>query len=178
MAMMKNALVAAAVVLLDAAPLPAQQPSTPQRPSFAGTWAPADPARSDELFAVGLSPIPGRSRLIIEQRGTNRLTVTIAIPDEVIDAFNPKFFARRYATIIYHLFEPEGRAGGAGAGGVPQPTLPTWIGDRLVIPDPRPSARPMTTTYSMDGDRLKLETRVEIAGDRVNIVTEWFKKEQ
>lgn len=169
----------AAVVLYGAwlVPMP-QAPVAAQRPSFAGIWAPVDPARSDQLFAVGLTPIPGRAQLVIEQRGTNRLTVTINIPDEVLDQFNPKFFARRYTTISYNLFEPEGRSGGAGAGGVPQPVFPTWIGNRLVIPDPRPSTRPMTTTYALDGERLKLETHIEIARDRVNTVTEWFRKER
>jgi hypothetical protein len=175
--MYRVVLAAAAISGASLAPIPQTPPAAP-RPSFAGTWAPADPARSDQLFAVGLTPIPGRAQLIIEQRGTNRLTVTIKIPDEVLDQFNPKLFARVYTTIMYNLFEPEGRSGGAGAGGVPPPTLPTWMGDRLVIPDPRPSERRMTTTYSMDGDRLKLETHVEIARDRINTVTEWFKKDK
>ena len=138
----------------------------------------ADLERSDRYFDVGLSPIPGTARLIIEQRGVNRLTVTILIPEERLAPINPRFYATFYQTIVYRLFEPEGRGGGAGAGGAPQPTVPTWVGDRLVIPNARPSAFPTLTTFSMDGDQLKIETHVDRGGGRGNHVTELFKRER
>jgi hypothetical protein len=43
-----------------------------------------------------------------------------------------------------------------------------------VIPDARPPARRTTATYSLDGDRLKLETRLEFSADHTSTVTEWF----
>lgn len=168
-------IITAAVLLGGAVSVPAQQPLIPDHPSFTGTWAPAEPAKSDRLFEVGLSPIPGRARLILEQRRTNRLRVTIQIPDDVLDAFDPRFFAYVYTTITYNLFEP-GRSGGAGAAGEPQPTLPTWVGDQIVIPNPRPSSRPLTMTLAMEKDRLKLDTRIEIDAKRTNTVTEWFTR--
>jgi len=81
---------------------------------------------------------------------------------------------RFYATTIYRL--SRGRSGGTGAGGAPPPSGPTWFGDRLVIPDSRPGRLRTTTTYSLDGGRLKLETRVELGDGRANDVTEWFTR--
>ena len=174
--MTKRLIVAAVVLLSASSPLAGQIPAASPHPSFAGTWAPADLERSDTYFNVGLSPIPGTGRLIVEQRGVNRLTVTITIPDERLEGINPRFYHTFYATIIYRLFEPEGRGGGAGAGGAPQPTVPTWVGDRLLIPDWRPSTFPTLTTFSMDGDQLKIETQVDRGAGRGNTVTQWFKK--
>lgn len=176
---MTKRLILAAVVLACATSRPAgQTPAASPHPSFAGTWAPADLERSDRYFDVGLSSIPGTARLILEQRDVNRLTVTILIPEERLAPINPLFYHTFYQTIVYRLFEPQGRGGGAGAGGTPQPTVPTWIGDRLVIPNARPSAFPTMTTFSMDGDRLKIETHVDRGGGRSNDVVEWFRKEK
>ena len=126
-----------------AAPLFAQAPAAAPRPTLAGTWVPSDPKRSDELFAVGLAVTPGGGRLTIEQRA-DRLTVTIAMPDDKLDPLL-RVNGRFYTTIIYRL--SGGRSGGAGAGGPQSPSGPTWFGDRLVIPDARPAARQTTVTY-------------------------------
>jgi len=117
--------------------------------------------------------IPGQGRLSIEQRA-NRLTVTMTIPDDKLD---PMLAGRGrfYPTVIYYLFET--RLGGYGAAGPPKLTQATWIDDRLVIPDPWPGlTHPTTQTYSLDGDRLKIETRVDMGAGRENDVPEWFTK--
>jgi hypothetical protein len=167
-------IVTVAALLCVVPPLFAQVPTAALHPTFAGTWAPSDPERSDELFALGLTAIPGRGRLTVEQR-VDRLTVTITMPDDKLDpilSINGRF----YATIVYRLSETPGRSGGAGAGGPQTPAGPTWFGDRLVVPDARPAARPITMTYSLDGDRLKLETRVDVSAAHANTVTEWFTR--
>ena len=118
--------------------------------------------------------LSGRGRLTIEQR-PDRFTVTITMPDDDLTPvlrINGIF----YTTIVYSISEMTGRSGGAGAGGPQSPSRPTWIGDKLVIPNARPAARASTTTYSLDGDRLKLETHVEMGDGRANDVTQWFTK--
>jgi hypothetical protein len=170
-----RSLILAVAALLGGASVLAQvPPAAPPHPMFAGIWTPSEPARSDQLFSVGLTAIPGSGRLMIEQRA-DRLTVTITMPDDKLDpllSINGPF----YQTIVYRLFEPRGRSGGAGAGGLQPPSVPTWLGNQLVIPNPRPAARPATTTYSLDGDRLKLETRVEARTAQATTVTEWFTR--
>jgi hypothetical protein len=153
---------------------PAQSPAvTP--PALAGIWVPVDPARSDRYFDVGLSLVPGQGRLTIEQR-PDRITVRITMPDDRLDPLLD-LTGRFYEAIIYRV-GTQGRQGGFGASGPQPPTGPTWIGDRLVIPNPRPSVYPTTTTYSREGERLKSETRVTVAAGRENTVTEWFTKVQ
>jgi hypothetical protein len=174
---MKQASVCAgiAVVLASVAQPLAQTPSPTAHPSFAGTWAPSIPSDSDRLFDVGLTMISGQGRLIIEQRA-NRLTVTMTIPDDKLEpllAINGPF----YPTAIYYLSDT--RTGGYGAGGAPQLTQPTWLGNQLVIPNPWPMLkRPTTQTYSLDGDHLAIETRVDMGPGRVNDHTERFEKVQ
>jgi hypothetical protein len=117
--------------------------------------------------------IPGQGRLTIEQRA-NRLTVTMTIPDDKLEpllAINGPF----YPTAVYYL--PETRTGGYGAGGVPVPTGPTWLGNQLVIPNPWPQFKyPTTQTYSLDGARLAIETRVDKGAGHVSDHTELFDK--
>jgi hypothetical protein len=142
-------------------------------PSLAGSWAPAIPEASDRRFDVGLTLIPGQGGLSIEQRA-NRLTVTITIPDDKLDSML-RARGRFYPTVIYYAFET--RPGGYGAAGPPKLTQATWIDDRLVIPNPWPGlTHPTTQTYSLDGDRLKIETRVDMGAGRESVVTEWFTK--
>ena len=160
--------------LLYATPLFGQAPAVAPHPTLSGTWAPSEPAQSDQLFAVGLTRIPGQGRLTIEQRA-DRLVVTIALPDDKLDTLL-KINGRFYMTVIYHV--SEGRLGGAGAGGAPRPSEPTWFGDRLVIPDPQPAARSTMWTCSLDHDRLKLETRVDLPDGRANSVAQWFTRAQ
>src|SRR5262245_11540247 len=169
-------LMVTAVAALAVAPLLlAQSPAAAQHPSFAGTWQPSEPAKSDRLFDVGLTAIPGGGRLTIEQR-TDRLTVRITMPDDRLDPIldiNGRF----YETIVYRVPAASGRSGGFGAAGPPTPVGVTWVGDQLVIPSARPDARfPGKTTFSIDGDRLKLETRRQISDDRASTVTEWFTR--
>jgi hypothetical protein len=71
--------VATAALLGGTPPLIAQAPTAVQHPIFAGTWAPSDPDRSEKLFSVGLTSIPGGGRLTIEQTA-DRLTVTTRHP--------------------------------------------------------------------------------------------------
>ena len=153
----------------------AQAPLSTAHPSFAGTWAPAIPEASDRRFDVGLTLIPGRGGLAIEQ-SANRLTVTITIPDDKLDPML-RAQGRFYPTAIYHLSEAVDRSGGYGASGPPKLTQATWVDDRLVIPNPWPGlTHPTTQTYSLDGDRLKIETRVDMGGGRETDVPEWFAK--
>lgn len=153
----------------------AQQPNQTPHPSFAGVWAPSIPADSDRRYDVGLTLIPGQGRLTIEQRA-NRLTVTITVPDDKLDpmlAINGRF----YPTVIYYLPETAGRLGGYGASGPPKQTQTAWVGDELVIPNPWPQfTHPTTQTYSLDGERLQIETRVDMGSGRVNDVIERFTR--
>jgi hypothetical protein len=50
-------IVATAALLCTTRPLIGQAPAAAQHPIFAGTWTPSDPARSDQLFAVGLTSV-------------------------------------------------------------------------------------------------------------------------
>jgi hypothetical protein len=172
---MRTSLVLATAALLCATrPLNGQAPTAAQHPTFAGTWAPSDPARSDTFFSVGLAAVPGRGRLTIEERA-DRLAVTITMPDENVDIFlamNGKY----YETVVYRLPGGSMRLGGFGAGGPPPRTGPTWDGDRLVLPCQQPSFRTVTMTLSLDGDRLNAETRVQIDADHANTVPEWFTR--
>jgi len=168
--------VLSAIVLCIPAALSAQAPTASPLPTLAGVWEPSDPDRTDRFFSVGLAPLPGDGRLTIEQR-SDRLTVTMTMPDEKLDpilSFNGRF----YQTVVYRVSPERWRPVGFGAGGPQLPTAPTWFADTLVIPNARPSARPVTTTYSLEGARLKVETRVEISEGRSNTVTEWFKRVQ
>jgi hypothetical protein len=151
-----------------------QTPATAPLPTFAGTWTPSDPDRSDQLFAVGLTAIPGDGQLTIEQR-PDRLTLSMAMPDEKLDPIlgvNGRF----YPTIIYRIPNERFRLGGFGASGPQFPAGPHWLGDQLVIPGVRPGARPITAVLSIDGERLKMETQVEVREGRTNTVTEWFTR--
>ena len=162
----------ASALACAAPPLLAQEPVAAPHPSFSGTWVPSEPAKSDRWFDVGMTVVPGRGRLSIEQTGT-RFVVTVSVPDDKLDPIldiNGRF----YTSIIFRLIEPRGRAGGYGAGG-PQPTQSSWQGDRLVIRNPWPSQRPHTMTFSMDGDRLKVETHTDV-GTRSSDITEWYSK--
>jgi hypothetical protein len=154
------------------APAPiAQEVPHAQRPTFAGTWAPSDPAKSDELFDSGLGWVPGNGRLIIEQR-PDRLTVTKRLPDDRIDPFldiNGQFSM----TVVYRIVEPRGRSGGFGAAGDQRPT--SWQGGRLVLLE-RWGTRPYTLALSLDGDRLKLETYELVSQAPRNDVAEWFTR--
>ena len=169
-----GSVVAIALVLGTASVPRAQMPAAPRHPSFAGTWAPSDPDKSNQLFNVGLSSIPGSGRMTIEQRD-DRFTVTIALPDDKLEAML-RLTGRYYPTTIYRVPPGSVRVGGTGAGGPPPLTDPTWMDDKLVIPNARQSARPVTTTYALDGERLKVESQVEIGAGRSNTVTEWFTR--
>jgi len=166
---------AIAVFIVSFAEVPplAQAPSSTSHPSLAGTWAPSIPEASDRRYDVGLTMIPGQGRLTIEQSAT-RLTVTITIPDDKLEpllAINGRF----YPTAIYYLSET--RTGGYGAGGAPEITRPTWLGNQLVVPNPWPQfTHPTTQTYSLDRDKLAIETRVDMGAGRVNDITERFDK--
>jgi hypothetical protein len=168
-----NLAVMAAAVLWSAA-LSGQVPATAPLPTFAGTWAPSDPERSDRFFAVGLTAIPGDGQLTIEQ-GPDRLTLSITMPDEKLDPLL-NVTGRFYRTIVYRVPGERVRLGGFGAGGPQFPAGPHWLGDQLVLPDVRPAARPITAILSIDGERLKMETHVELRDGRTNTVTEWFTR--
>ena len=88
--------------------------------------------------------------------------MTVTVPDDYLDPIL-SINGRVYTTVVYRLSEEQGRSGGAGAEGPPPLSRPTWFGDRLVIPEPWPAKFPTTMTYSLDGDRLKLETRVQVS---------------
>ena len=148
-----------------------QAASEARRPTFAGAWTPSDPARSDVLFNNGLGWIPGTGRLVIEQR-PNRLTVTKHVPDDKLDPLLA-IHGRWDLTVAYPIIESRGRSGGFGAGGDGS----SWRGDRLVLTQSRAGSRLSTVSLSLDGDRLKLETHVVIAGEsKESTVPEWFSR--
>ena len=144
-----------------------------RRPTFAGTWTPSEPARSEEFFDVGLGWIPGDGRLIIEQ-APNRLTVTKSLPDAKLDRLLG--FARRefVATVIYWIDAPS--RGGAGASGI---VGSSWRGDQLILTQKQAGNRLTTESLSLDGDRLKLETLIHISGESKDTTkAEWFSRVQ
>ena len=149
----------------------AQVPVAPSHPSCAGVWTPSDPEASDSKFGVGLTLIPGQGRLDIEQRA-DRLTVTMTIPEKQL-ARMLAASGRFYPAAIYNLPESDGRPGSDYR----QQTQARWVDDRLVIPNPWPGlARPTTQTYSLDGNRLKIQTHSDMGNGRQSDVTEWFTK--
>lgn len=138
-----------------------QMPSPAAPPNFAGTWVPAEPARSNVLFNNGLGWVSGNGSIVIEQR-TNRLSVTRYVPDNILDSLlliHGQFFP----TVIYRIVEPRGRSGGSGAGGDQRGS--SWQGERLVLTQSRSGVRLITVSLSLDGERLKLETHTVIAGE-------------
>jgi hypothetical protein len=150
-----------------------QVPSGGLHPTFAGIWTPSDPARSDKAWSVGISRIPGRARLTIEQR-PDRLTLTISMPDDLLSSMLR--LVPFYPTVVLHLSDVQ-RSGGYGAGGPPPLSGPTWVGDQLTVPALWPGDKDSTTTtYSLDGDRLKVETRTVVNAAHTNHLEEWFNR--
>jgi len=96
------------------------------------------------------------------------------MPDDRLDgAFANGRFEQ---TVIYRVYE-SGRSGGAGAGPPQVPTRTTWVDDRLVIPNAIPgSAHPITMTLSMAGERLRIETRLDVDAASANTIRELFTK--
>ena len=126
------------------------------------------------LFNNGMGWVPGDGRLVIEQT-PNRLTVTKHIPDSKLDRLLA--LHRRFdRTVVYKIIEPRGRAGGAGAG--PENiSVPSWRADRLALWQTQNGPRMSTLWLSLDGDRLKFETHVVIAGENKESRTpEWFER--
>ena len=153
----------------------AQSPG-PSPPNLSGTWVPANSEESDRLFNVGLTRIPGSGRLTIIQ-SSNRFTVTITMPDDRLDgAFANGRFDQ---TVIYRVYD-SGRSGGAGAGKPPEvPPRTAWVDDRLIIPNAvTGAARPVTLIFSVEGERLRIETRVKVDATRSNIIREFFTRVQ
>jgi hypothetical protein len=169
--------VAALVAAFWLCPQLLAQSPTPSRPNFSGTWVPTDPEASDARFNVGLSRIPGSARLTIEQ-AADRFTLSITIPDDRLDA---AFANGRFEqTVIYRVYDAW-RSGGAGAGPPKVPpkvlTRTAWVDDRLVIPNASPGlARPVTMTFSMAGERLRIETRFDADVTSASTITDLFTK--
>jgi hypothetical protein len=166
--------VIAGVLTVAASPGPAAQELPPsQRPSFAGTWAPSDPKWSEVLFVNGMSSVAsvsGQGRLIIEQR-PDRLTITKQLPDDKLDIML-NFIGRYDTTTVYRIEMSPGRSGGFGAAGDPRAG---WRADRLVF-EIRGAAKPQTVAFSMDGERLKVETHVVVSPGKENNTPEWFTR--
>ena len=152
----------------------AQTSGEPQRPTFAGTWKPSDPAKSESLFNVGIGWVPGDGRVVIEQT-TNRLTVRLVIPDDKLDrllSIQREF----YTTVIYRIDDPVGRVGGAGgAGANGQAAGSSWQGDRLVLVQRQAGIRSITVAVSLDGDRLKLDSTAVVEG-KAHTNSQWFDR--
>jgi hypothetical protein len=159
-------------------PLIAQSATSTQHPTFAGTWTPSDPARSDQLFSVGLTSIPGDGGLKIDQT-PDLLTVTTIVPESKLKVRMNLLNGPFTPTMVYLINRPAGRAGGSGAGGPAPLAVPTWVADRLVIPHARPDTdrtKGLTLTYSFDGDKLKQDTHWDLVDGRSNTVTELFTR--
>jgi hypothetical protein len=151
-------------------PAPAVTPAL-QRPSFAGVWKPSDPAKADTFFSVGITWVPGDGRIAIEQ-SSNRLTVTMTIPDAILDKLL-SIQKQYYPTIIYRIDEPSGRGGFGSAGDLSG----SWQGDRLVIMRRTTANVRGTTSLLMDGDRLKKENYSAVIGENKETTTsEWFDR--
>ena len=150
-----------------------QSPAPPSRTNFSGTWVPANPEASDARFNVGLSRIPGTGSLTIEQTA-GRFKVSITMPDDRLEgAFAHGRFQQ---TVIYRVYGSY-RSGGAGAAPPQAPTNTTWVDDRLVIPNAiLGSARPVTMTFSMEGEQLRVEARVEGDATTGSTITEFFRR--
>lgn len=156
-------------------PPAAQGPTRAVHPNLSGTWAPVDPDAANTFFAVGISPLSGRSTLTIDQRAS-RVAITMAVPEEDLDRQLPLLISRRFfATVVYSISDE--RVGGYGAGGAPAFSTPAWVGDGLVIPEALPGGRnDVTMTYSMKGEQLQLQTVSRLPDGRANTFTQLFKK--
>ena len=151
----------------------AQEAAPVPRPSFAGTWTPADPIRSEALFNDDVSTVAGvagKGRLIIEH-GPDRLTLTRQLSDDMLDKMlNLK--GRFDTTKVYRIVVPQAGGGGFGAGG---DMRASWQGDRLVLPmlgvTPRTSV-----VFALDGERLKVEMHVVVSPGKENNTPEWFTR--
>ena len=161
--------------LIGGASAPIAQTADTKRPTFAGTWQPSDPEKSETLFDIGIGWVPGEGRVVIEQ-ARNRLTVTLIIPDDKLDrllAIQREF----YTTVVYRIDDPIGRrgggAGGAGANG--QPADSSWQGDRLVLVQRQVGGRSITVSISLDGDRLKLDSHA-VVGGKGHTNSQWFDR--
>jgi len=96
------------------------------------------------------------------------------MPDDRLDgAFAHGRFQQ---TVIYQVYA-SGRSGGGGAAPPQVPTHTSWVGDRLVIPNAiLGSARPVTMTFSIEGEQLRIDARVEYEAPDAFTITEFFKK--
>ena len=151
----------------------AQEVPPSQRPSFAGTWVPADPNLSEVLFNNGISAVAGVSghgRLLIEQR-PDRLTLTRQLSDDALNMML-NFKGSFDTTTVYRIVLPQSGNGGLGAGG---DTRSSWQGDRLVF-QILGAAKPTTVAFSLDGERLKVETHVIVSPGKENNTAELFKR--
>jgi len=159
-----------------AASLPSLQQKTVAvtRPNFAGSWEPADRARSTTLFSVGIGWVPANGRIVIEQRA-NRLTVTKSVPDDVLDPLL-QLHGEFYPTVMYPIFERE--PGGAPvAFGAAGDLRASWQGDRLVLSRSQAGIRLITISLSLDGDRLRKDSHTVITTEqKESTVQEWFVK--
>ena len=146
------------------------------RPSFAGTWKPAEPAKSSVFFDNGIGWIPGDGRLVIEQSPT-RLTITVHVPDAKLDPLLT-IHGEFHQTVIYRITEPQGRSGGSGAAG--DLRFSSWQDNRLVVKRSRTESRTFTVYLSLEGDRLRKETHTVVTIDpkdkKESTVTEWFER--
>jgi len=133
---------------------------------------PAEPARSEVLFSNGLSlaEVGGQGRLVIEQRA-DRLILTRQLSDDALDKML-NFKGRFDTTTVYRIVVPQAGRGGFGAGG---DTSASWQGDRLVLPI-LGAAHPTTVTFSLDGERLKVEMHNVVSSGKENNTPEWFTK--
>jgi len=153
--------------------LVAQSMPPGQRPSFAGTWVPADPNRSEVLFSSGISSVAGVSgqgRLVVEQR-PDRLILTRQLSDDALNMML-NFKGSFDTTTVYRIVVPQSGDGGLGAGG---DTRSSWQGDRLVL-QILGAPKPTTVTFSLDGERLKLESRVVVGPGKENNTVELFTR--
>ena len=162
-------LISLLIVAAASSQLAAQSP-TPIRPDFSGTWVTAEPEFSDRWFDVGLSRIPGSGNISI-QHTDNRFSLTITLPDKTLERLL-NVLGRYEPTVIYRIYPP-GRSGGSGAGGQSRLERTSWLDDRLVIPNAIMGERPITMTFSLDGQTLKVESRVD---GRANAVTQRFTR--
>jgi hypothetical protein len=165
-------LLVAFVAVPRGVPVAAQEPSHVGRPSLSGTWLPVDGDFADKVFNIGLTAIPSGTKVTIDQQPT-RITITIALPDDKLSAIS-RMTGRFYTTVTY--WPAEGRVGGYGAGGAPQVTHPTWLGDRFVVPDALPGGGRMMS-YSLKGGLLQVESENQNPPwQTANTVTQLLKK--
>jgi hypothetical protein len=140
-------------------------------PNLAGEWMPRDPARTDALFAAGLTDVPGRGALVISQDAAT-LTVQRTGPASEMrarDAIGGAVPART----VYDL---TGRATSHASTTGPVVSRTHWEGNRLIVTTTLQTGE-LETSYTIVGGDLQVETTVRREDGRpASTIRLWYQK--